>query len=383
MDTDQNDEEEELHCNICFEPWSNTGSHRIASLKCGHFFGFSCIEKWLNSTGGNDCPTCNEKATKRDIRPHYIHKLIAIDTGDRDRALEQVDKLKKELRTLELEMATLKVANVTLREENEKLKRNYMAGGANPSAIAVPNQPSASQEMRLKYVKRLEMMRMDPQDINKYCRLLAYNDLYGMLVVTQPSQFNALAPGFGVRRVQMLDKKLERFVSLHKEAIRDISFNPINKDLLLSVSQDKSIRLTNISSCAEIQRYHCETEIWSCCWHSHDPHIFFIGTKRSQIYVYDTRSAGGDHRALLEFPVTERRPIIGLIHVPKDDSHRNFPVSGLFVMTLGSLWFFEDSAVEFQYTIHKLSVDGLFWSLDFHPPTRNLLVNFRPQPHAR
>ena len=36
MDTDQNnDDEEELHCNICFEPWSNTGSHRIASLKCG------------------------------------------------------------------------------------------------------------------------------------------------------------------------------------------------------------------------------------------------------------------------------------------------------------------------------------------------------------
>ena len=92
----------------------------------GHFFGLSCIEKWLNSTGGNDCPTCNEKATKRDIRPHYVHKLIAIDTADRDRALEQVETLKKELRTLELEMATLKVANVTLREENEKLKNSYI-----------------------------------------------------------------------------------------------------------------------------------------------------------------------------------------------------------------------------------------------------------------
>lgn len=34
MDTDENDDEE-LHCNICFEPWSNTGSHRITSLKCG------------------------------------------------------------------------------------------------------------------------------------------------------------------------------------------------------------------------------------------------------------------------------------------------------------------------------------------------------------
>jgi len=280
-------------------------------------------------------------------------------------------------------MATLKVANLTLKEENFKLKNSL--GGATGSQLgASPSScSSSSQEMRLTYVKRLEMMRLDPQDPNKYCRVLAYNDLYGMLVVSQPSQFNALAPGFGVRRVQMLDKKLERFVSLHKEVIRDVSFNPINKDLLLSVSQDKTIRLTNVSSCAEIQRYHCETEIWSCCWHSQDPHIFYIGTKRSHLYIYDTRTGSTEPRAQIEFPVTERRPIIGLIHVPKDDSHRNFPVSGLLVMTLGSLWFFEDTANVEQHTIHKLSVEGLFWSFDFHAATRNLLINFRPQPHAR
>ena len=26
-------------CSICLEPWSNSGVHRIASLKCGHLFG--------------------------------------------------------------------------------------------------------------------------------------------------------------------------------------------------------------------------------------------------------------------------------------------------------------------------------------------------------
>ena len=77
-----NDEEDAMTCNICFEAWSNTGTHRISSLKCGHFFGLSCIEKWLNSTGGNDCPTCNEKASKKDIRHHYVATLKAIDTGN-------------------------------------------------------------------------------------------------------------------------------------------------------------------------------------------------------------------------------------------------------------------------------------------------------------
>ena len=34
------DSEEGSVCTICFEDWSNSGEHRISSLKCGHFFGF-------------------------------------------------------------------------------------------------------------------------------------------------------------------------------------------------------------------------------------------------------------------------------------------------------------------------------------------------------
>ena len=51
-------------CTICFESWSNSGEHRIASLRCGHFFGKSCIEKWLRGSG-TACPNCNEKSTKK------------------------------------------------------------------------------------------------------------------------------------------------------------------------------------------------------------------------------------------------------------------------------------------------------------------------------
>ena len=37
---DSEDSEEGSVCTICFEDWSNSGDHRIASLKCGHFFGY-------------------------------------------------------------------------------------------------------------------------------------------------------------------------------------------------------------------------------------------------------------------------------------------------------------------------------------------------------
>ena len=65
-----------ITCKICFQPWSNTGTHRMSSLKCGHFFGLSCVSSHLNRRGGKYCPTCNEKATKRDIRHHFVAQLV-------------------------------------------------------------------------------------------------------------------------------------------------------------------------------------------------------------------------------------------------------------------------------------------------------------------
>ena len=53
------------------------------------------------------------------------------------------------------------------------------------------------------------------------------------------------------------------------------------------------------------------------------------------------REGGLDPARELEFPLVERRPVIGLAYVKRD--HRSaFPVGGLLVLTLGSLWFFEN-----------------------------------------
>ena len=89
------DTEEGSVCTICFEDWSNSGDHRISSLKCGHFFGYSCIDKWLRGSG-NACPNCNEKNTKKDIRVHFVSKLAAIDTSERDRALQELESVNRD-----------------------------------------------------------------------------------------------------------------------------------------------------------------------------------------------------------------------------------------------------------------------------------------------
>ena len=74
-------------CSICFEPWTNSGNHRLSSLRCGHLFGYYCIDKWLKGQGSK-CPQCNDKAKRGDIRVIYAKNIVTLDTTDRDRALQ-------------------------------------------------------------------------------------------------------------------------------------------------------------------------------------------------------------------------------------------------------------------------------------------------------
>jgi WD40 repeat protein len=90
----------------------------------------------------------------------------------------------------------------------------------------------------------------------------------------------------------MLDQKVESFIALHKDPIRDLAFNPVRQDQLLSGGQDKCVKLTNVSSCAEIQKYPLDSEAWAVCWNADDCSQFFVGTKRSKILLFDTRESG-------------------------------------------------------------------------------------------
>ena len=41
------DDDDGLTCTICLDQWTSSGEHRLVSLKCGHLFGFACIERWI------------------------------------------------------------------------------------------------------------------------------------------------------------------------------------------------------------------------------------------------------------------------------------------------------------------------------------------------
>ncbi|CAG2200859.1 E3 ubiquitin-protein ligase RFWD3 [Mytilus edulis] len=136
-------EDEGNCCPICFEEWTSSGNHRLASLKCGHLFGQSCIDKWLKGQGGK-CPQCNSKAKRQDIRVLYAKCLKVVDTTERDRALQDLEKEKEGRRRSEMEAAQIRMQyqmtvgdNNKLRTEIAKLREQLQNVRSQPSQMSI------------------------------------------------------------------------------------------------------------------------------------------------------------------------------------------------------------------------------------------------------
>lgn len=55
-------------CAICLQNMTAEGGHRISSLKCGHIYGYSCLESWINRTNKATCPKCRISTNRGDVR---------------------------------------------------------------------------------------------------------------------------------------------------------------------------------------------------------------------------------------------------------------------------------------------------------------------------
>lgn len=65
-------------CPICFDDYAQTGEHRLVTLKCGHLFGKSCIERWIKTEKIEQCPTCKKKAKAADIIAIFIPSGVLV-----------------------------------------------------------------------------------------------------------------------------------------------------------------------------------------------------------------------------------------------------------------------------------------------------------------
>lgn len=354
----------------------------MASLKCGHMFGFSCIEHWLKGQG-NKCPQCNAKARKTDIRVLYAKSLKVIDTSEKDRVVKELEKERETKRKLELEHAQIKLKYelkaqlvVKLQEELRLIKSTVAGSSFSSSQSFRSSQPGTDvrqKKFKLVMYSVLEMIK------DGGCRVMAFNEWLAMLVVSIPSQV-AMFPGCGVKKINVLEMKSERYVPIHQKQIRDLAFNPAKNDLLLSVAMDKLVKITNICNNTTVGSYSADAPLWSCCWNADNVNQFFVGTATGSLLQYDTCNTNGPKSVT---KISGSGPVVSMCYIPYKAS-ANFNSGGLLVARLQSVSFVEfkdDRVVD-----HVLPFEGPFTSVSFENQNRHILISCRPSqryPHAR
>ena len=271
--------DEDQKCPICLETWSNAGEHRLCSLRCGHLFGLKCITQWFNiaqNATARKCPECNTKASKKDIRIIYAKKLQCIDTSEIEQLKEQLKEVreKKDIAEKEVKLCQTRetlyqqeISNLRLKVDELKKKLSLASSERNTLNIEYEN-------IILKRNKVFDICS------NEACRVMAYNPWHKILVVSC---------GNGISRVFIDTLSACVNQNIHSGVIRDLAFQEQHPNILLSVSFDKKIMLTDIRSNILTHSYQEDTNLWSCCWSNFSSQTFFVGGGKGTVAEYDVR----------------------------------------------------------------------------------------------
>ncbi|KAI3371462.1 hypothetical protein L3Q82_023566 [Scortum barcoo] len=260
-------------CTICFEAWTTAGEHRLSALRCGHLFGFTCIQRWLKAQGAAaKCPQCNKKAKRSDIVLLYAPKLRALDNSEQESLKKSLEEEQSLRRKAELESAQYKlklqvVTNKYGQAQQELQELRALMAQTGRSSIPSSSSSSASTSLLLGLSQRTDGSRMAQYSFSKAVlvsqaggsRVLSYCEPLSCLLASQPSPHSTLVPGCGVKKVSVVNMKASQYVPIHSKQIRGLSFNRQNDSLLLSAALDNTIKLTRPTT--RVNRWQ-----WSCCW---------------------------------------------------------------------------------------------------------------------
>ncbi|NXB85053.1 RFWD3 ligase, partial [Vidua chalybeata] len=376
------DEEEGDTCAICFEQWTNAGDHRLSALRCGHLFGYTCIERWLKGQAGK-CPQCNKKAKRSDIVVLYARTLKALDTSEQERMRSSLEKEQMLRRQAELESAQSRLQLQVLTDECSKLRKQVqelkaLVAQYNVSTLQQPGSshtclPSSlpSSQSQRKY--HLEKVFLVSQTGN--CRVMAYCDSLSCLVVSQPSPQSTFIPGCGVKMMSLANLKSSQYIPIHSKQIRGLAFGTRADGLLLSAALDNTLKLTSLATNTVVQTYNAGRPVWSCCWCLDDTNYVYAGLVNGSIMIYDLRDTNSHVQELV--PQKSRCPMVSLSYLPRMAS-ASLPYGGILAGTLEGACFWEQKAGN-SYRPHHLPLEpGGCIDLQTEINTRHCLATYRP-----
>ncbi|XP_013110612.2 E3 ubiquitin-protein ligase RFWD3 [Stomoxys calcitrans] len=369
------DDESSLSCSLCLLNCEMLGDHRLCSLKCGHFFGESCLRKRLKETpGSNVCPDCKAKARVRHIRYLYAKRLVAIDRTEEVRVRDQLNQERTRTQILQFELDSLKTSYLQVTQKmqslaaaNESLKEMLQHKGI-PSTFNMKANEEMISTNPLTY--KLILDKKIPISSKACCRVMKYDDRRSKLIISQKGFF----PGYGLRIMNAPGFENSNYLYTSQKMVCDISLSPGNEQNLIAVaSKERTSKLFDMRNFQAVTVFKPGKEsIRSCAISCNESESkLYLGSTHGSVYLYDTRNPG---TIVNEYnPEPDRiGAIIQIETVPKCEL---FPHGGLIVCKISSLWFLEpreenDCAVELTCLLSEAN----FVSINYNSQNRSLLV---------
>uniref|UniRef100_A0A8C5R626 RING-type E3 ubiquitin transferase n=1 Tax=Leptobrachium leishanense TaxID=445787 RepID=A0A8C5R626_9ANUR len=374
-------EDEGDNCAICFEPWTNAGQHRLSALRCGHLFGFTCIDRWLKG-GAAKCPQCNRKAKRSDIVVLYARTLKALDTSEQERMKSSLEKEQTLRKKAELESAQCRLQVQVLNDECGKLRKQIQefkiliaqhgtSSSSQPSSsrLAASSSLSSSQSQRKYNFEKAILISQSGK-----CRVMSYCESLACLAVSQPSPQTTLIPGCGIKKLSAANMKSSQYVPIHSKQIRGLAFSNRPDGLLLSAALDNTVKLTSLLTNTVVQTYNTGRPAWSCCWCADNQNYIYAGLINGSVLVYDLRDTSEFIKELV--PLGSRCPVVSLSSVPRAASEV-FPCGGVLAGTLEGACFWEMKDGQYRPHILPLEIGGCT-DIQTESNTRHCLVTYRP-----
>lgn len=324
IQTEEEDEEDEsCCCSICFESWSSSGSHRLVSLRCGHLFGKSCIEKWIRnrerttSKSSSTCPQCNFPAKINDIRPLFCPKKLSavqqceqclILQASASENLQQLSKAKEQQSKLQLayQSALAEVSHLQRLLERERQRNRILSLASSTSMMNNHSPWSLKANWALCSAAggtTSTMTSNNPSFQSASC--LDWDVGKQLLLIGMHSR---VKDAFGVCKVNLGGPPFD-FYPLHASTIKQMACSSRGNDRVLTASMDKTLVLSSFVGKACIWSKTFHTAVWSCAFHRQDENLLYAGLADGTVVEMDLRrsqSAVRTWNPLENLPCTAR-----------------------------------------------------------------------------
>ncbi|KAF9916085.1 RING finger and WD repeat domain-containing protein 3 [Lobosporangium transversale] len=322
---------------------------KIQSAHISFSFLISCILKWIAQENRKNniakCPECNYPAKRKDLRRIWSKSITTLDTAERDETNARAKREHDMRIQCEQELAQSRMAYEMLKIEMNKLQKKH----------------DRQRSLKMRY--RAELNQLKPTQVEKdIAKRSAYAFRNVLVLRTMPSGipfYMSYRPDeemlacsrfmngvHGLAKISMRDfsSSLHDIIPIHSQPIRDVqcyTSDPTqNKSLILTTSQDKTLKVTSALSKQTVLSYDLKAPGWSCCWSTLDSNIMYCSVQaKEKVLSFDIRNTKGPVASFA--PTNHHSPIHSMIHIGPTETRKREGIlcgnyAGPFVYTFES-----------------------------------------------